>query len=65
MTDESRQGEERERPSHEEDEKRNEERESRFEDLQEAWRRNHPSEDSKARGQKDRPKRSYPRRYPD
>ncbi len=64
MTDESTQGEERERPSREGDEEHREERERRFEDLQEAWRRNHPSGDSEAGG-KDRPKRGHPRRYPD
>jgi hypothetical protein len=51
--------ERREGPSHEEDEEHREERERRSEDLQEAWRRNHPSEDSEAGG-KDRPKRRYP-----
>jgi len=64
MTDGSRRGEEREWPSREEDEKRREDKERRSSDLQEAWRRNHPSEDSEAGG-KDRPERRYPRRYPD
>jgi hypothetical protein len=64
MTDRSRPDEERERPSREGDEKRREERDRRSEDLQEAWRRNHPSGDSEASG-KVRPKRRYPRRYPD
>ena len=56
--------EERERPSPEEDEEHREERDRRSEDLQEAWRRNHPSGDSKdsEAGGKDRPKRRYPRR---
>jgi hypothetical protein len=36
--------ERRGRPSHEEDEEHREERERRSEDLQDAWRRNHPSE---------------------
>ena len=62
MTDGSRRDEERERrgrPSREEDEEYREERERRSNDLQEAWRRNHPSEDSEAGG-KDRPKKRYP-----
>ena len=41
--------ESREGPSHEEDEHR-EERERRSEDLQEAWRRNHPSEEQQWKG---------------
>jgi hypothetical protein len=56
--------ERRERPSHEEDEEHREQRERRSEDLQEAWRRNHPSEYSEAGG-KDRPKERYPRGYQD
>jgi hypothetical protein len=64
MTDTSRRNEERERPSREEDEKRREDKERRSSELQEAWRRNHPSGDSEAGG-KVRPKRRYPRRYPD
>jgi len=68
MTDTSRPDEERERATREGDEKRREERDQRSEDLQEAWRRNHPSGDSDAGG-KVRPKRrnprKYPRRYPD
>ena len=68
MTDTSRPDEERERERErarwEGDEKRREERDRRSEDLQEAWRRNHPSGDSEAGG-KVRPKRRYPRRYPD
>ena len=45
MTDGSSWDEERERPSREEDEKRREDKEKRSSDLQEAWRRNHPSEE--------------------
>ena len=45
MTDGSRRDEEREGPSWEGDEERREKRERRSEDLQEAWRRNHPSEE--------------------
>jgi len=55
---------ERERLSRERDEEHREERERRSNDLQEAWRRNHPSGDSEA-GRKDRLKRRYPRRYTD
>ncbi len=54
MTDGSRRDEERERPSPEVDEKRREDKERRSNELQEAWRRNHPSE--KEDGGKDRPK---------
>jgi hypothetical protein len=50
--------EERERPSRDEDEEHREERERRSNDLQEAWRRNHPSEQEE--GGKDRPKKRYP-----
>jgi hypothetical protein len=56
--------ERRERPSHEEDEEHREQRERRSEDLQEAWRRNHPSGYSEAGG-KDRPEKRSPRGYPD
>ena len=48
MTDRSRPDEERERPSREEDEKRREDKEKRSSDLQESWRRNHPSEEEAA-----------------
>jgi hypothetical protein len=58
MTDRSRPDEERERPSREEDEKRREDKERRSSDLQEAWRRNHPSEQEKSG--KDRPKKRHP-----
>ena len=44
MTDKSSQDEERERLSWEEDAQRREDKERRSSDLQEAWRRNHPSE---------------------
>jgi hypothetical protein len=56
--------ERRERPLHEEDDEHREERERRSEDLQEAWRRNHPSGYSEAGG-KDRPEKRYQRRYQD
>ena len=58
MTDRSRPDEERERPSREEDEKRREDKERRSSDLQEAWRRNHPSEQEEVR--KGRPKKRHP-----
>ena len=48
MTD--RQDEERERPSREEDEQRREDKERRSSDLQEAWRRNHPSGEDERKG---------------
>jgi hypothetical protein len=48
MTDTSRPDEDRKRPSREEDEKRREDKERRSSDLQEAWRRNHPSEQEKS-----------------
>jgi hypothetical protein len=48
MTD--RPDEECERPSREEDEKRREDKERRSSDLQEAWRRNHPSEEEGRQG---------------
>jgi hypothetical protein len=51
MTDESRQGEERERPSPEENEqKRREDKQRRSNELQESWRRNHPSEEEQGTG---------------
>jgi hypothetical protein len=56
MTDRSRQNEERERPSREEETQRREDKERRSSDLQEAWRRNHPSEQEE--GGKGRPGRS-------
>jgi len=50
MTDGSSRDEEREGPSREGDEeRRGEERDRRSEDLQEAWRRNHPSEEEEER----------------
>jgi hypothetical protein len=55
MTDRSRPDEERESPSPEGDEKRRGDKERRSSDLQEAWRRNHPSEQEE--GGKDRPTR--------
>jgi hypothetical protein len=58
MTDRSRPDEERERPSREDDEKRREDKERRSDDLQEAWRRNHPSEQEE--GGKGRPKKRHP-----
>ena len=58
MTDTSRPDEERERPSHEEDENRRKDKERRSDQLKESWRRNHPSEQEK--GGKDRPEGRYP-----
>jgi hypothetical protein len=58
MTDRSRPDEERERPSREDDEKRREAKERRSSDLQEAWRRNHPSEQEE--GRQGRPKKRHP-----
>jgi hypothetical protein len=56
MTD--RRDEERERPSREEDEKRREDKERRSDELQEAWRRNHPSDEEE--GRQGRPGRGRP-----
>ena len=53
MTDGSRRGEELERgerPSPEEYEKRREDKERRSNELQEAWRRNHPSGEDERKG---------------
>jgi hypothetical protein len=58
MTDKSSQDEERERLSREEDAQRREDKERRSSDLQEAWRRNHPSEQEE--GGKGRPKKMHP-----
>ena len=44
MTDRSGRSEERERLSLEEEQQHREDKERRFDDLQESWRRNHPSE---------------------
>ena len=44
MTDRSGRSEERERLSLEDEQQRREDKERRFDDLQESWRRNHPSE---------------------
>jgi hypothetical protein len=44
MTDRSSRNEERERLSREEEQQRREDKERRFDELQESWRRNHPSE---------------------
>ena len=60
MTDGSRPDKERERPSHEEDEERREERDRRSDDLREAWRRNHPSEEEEGKGRPMRSKGRYP-----
>ncbi len=49
MTDRSKRDEEREVPSRAEDEKRREDKERRSDELQEAWRRNHPSEQEEGR----------------
>jgi hypothetical protein len=58
MTDTNRPDKERERPSREEDEKRREDKERRSDELQEAWRRNHPSEQEE--GRQGRPKKRHP-----
>ena len=58
MTDRSTPDEERERLSPEEHERRREDKERRSSDLQEAWRRNHPSEVEE--GGKGRPGRGRP-----
>jgi hypothetical protein len=50
MTDRSRRDEEREWLSQEEDEERREERDRRSDELREAWRRNHPSEEEEGKG---------------
>ena len=50
MTDGSRRDEEREGPSHEEQERRREDKEKRSNYLQEAWLRNHPSEEEQRKG---------------
>jgi len=52
--------ESREGPSHEEDEEHRVERERRSDDLREAWRRNHPSEEEEGKGQPMRSKGRYP-----
>jgi hypothetical protein len=56
MTDRHSRDEERERPSREEETQRLEDKERRSDELQEAWRRNHPSEQEE--GGKGRPGRS-------
>src|SRR5918994_794613 len=58
MTDRSRRDEERERLSREEHERRREDKERRSNELQEAWRRNHPSEEEE--GRQGRPGRARP-----
>jgi hypothetical protein len=58
MTNRSRPDEERERPSREEETQRLEDKERRSSDLQEAWRRNHPSEQEE--GRQGRPGRGRP-----
>ena len=60
MTDGSRRDEERERPERpsREEEKRREDKEKRSDELQEAWRRNHPSEEEE--GGKGPPGRGRP-----
>ena len=49
MTDRSSRDEERERPSREEETQRREDKGRRSDELQEAWRRNHPSEKEEGR----------------
>jgi hypothetical protein len=56
MTDRRSRDDEREMPSREEETQRLEDKERRSDELQEAWRRNHPSE--KEEGGKGRPGRS-------
>jgi hypothetical protein len=46
------------RREHEDDVRRQEDRERRFDELREAWRRNHPSEPEEV--VKDRPKKGRP-----
>jgi hypothetical protein len=50
MTEGSRREVERERPSREEDGKRREDKVRLTKELQEAWRRNHPSEEEQKNG---------------
>jgi hypothetical protein len=56
MTDRRSRDDEREMPSREEETQRLEDKERRSDELQEAWRRNHPSEEEE--GGKGRPGRS-------
>jgi hypothetical protein len=56
MTDRRSREDEREKPSREEETQRLEDKERRSDELQEAWRRNHPSEEEE--GGKGRPGRS-------
>ena len=58
MTDRSRRDEERERPLREEETQRREDKEKRSDELQEAWRRNHPGEEEE--GRQSRPRRRRP-----
>ena len=60
MTDGSGPDEEREGLSREVDEERREERDRRSDDLREAWRRNHPSEEEEGKGRPMRSKGRYP-----
>jgi hypothetical protein len=59
MTDRSGRSEEREWLSLEEEQQRREDKERRFDDLQESWRRNHPSEqEENERDRRDEGRRS-------
>jgi hypothetical protein len=58
MTDRRSRDDEREMPSREEETQRLEDKERRSSDLQEAWRRNHPSEEEE--GRQGRPGRGRP-----
>jgi hypothetical protein len=58
MTDRRSRDDEREMPSREEETQRLEDKERRSDELQEAWRRNHPSEQEK--GRQGRPGRGRP-----
>jgi hypothetical protein len=49
MTDRRSREDEREKPSREEETQRLEDKERRSDELQEAWRRNHPSEEEEGR----------------
>ena len=58
MTDRRSRDDEREMPSREEETQRLEDKERRSDELQEAWRRNHPSEQEESR--QGRPGRGRP-----
>jgi hypothetical protein len=58
MTDRRSRDDERDRPSREEETQRLEDKERRSDELQEAWRRNHPSKEEE--GRQGRPGRGRP-----